>query len=446
MNSVLTRPASQHRSIASGFILFSETLIDQLQISAMSQGKLRVALKNKKILDAHTQGKKQTPAVPKLVKPVLQEIEPELDDEEDAEQLEIEELQNKETLSKKEKRRLKKLLEKAEQRKQNQDESENDEDEDEDEETEETALDYKTLAESEDESEEEEQVEEALEENEEEDEEEEEEEEDEEEEKEEEEVKDEEDVPLSDAELDSDGDVVPHSKLTINNVGALKQSLARIQLPWAKHAFTEHQSILSPERAEEGIKDIYDDTERELAFYKQGLDAAKQGKATLLKLKVPFTRPLDYFAEMVKSDEHMDKLKSKLLKEAADIKASEDAKKQRQLKKFGKKVMHETLQDRARQKKDTLERIKSLKKKRGANEISNDDEFQIALEEATAEDRPKRMKPNGKRQAKDAKYGFGGKKRFLRKNDADSSADIYGRGKGKGKGKPSRPGKSRRKH
>lgn len=414
----------------------------------MSKGKLRVALKNQKIIDASTEEKKPKTPLPKLAKPVLQEIDPELDDEEDEafiELQEIKELQSKETLSKKEKRRLKKLLDKAEER---MDAQENEEDEEEEEGEED--LDYKKLEESESESEiegEDEEEEDDEEEDEEQkdspqnkDEDEENAEEEEEEEEEDPEA-DQEDIPLSDAEMDSDGDVVPHSKLTINNVGALKESLARIQLPWAKHAFTEHQSIMSAERAEAGIKDIYDDTERELAFYRQALDAAKQGKATLLKLKVPFTRPLDYFAEMVKSDEHMDKLKNKLLKEAADIKATEDAKKQRQLKKFGKKVMHETLQERAKQKKETLDRIKSLKKKRSANEMSNDDEFQIALEEATAEDRPKRSKPNGKRQAKDSKYGFGGKKRFLRKNDADSSANIYNQ---KPKGKSSRPGKSKR--
>lgn len=415
----------------------------------MSKGKLRVALKNQKIIEASTEEKKPKTPLPKLAKPVLQEIDPELDDEEEEDEAvselrEIEELQMKVALSKKEKRRLKKLLEKAEERKIAQ-EVEDDEDEEED-------LDYKKLEESESESdnedndEDEEGVEktESLQRKDGDDDEEdagEEIQEEEDEEEEEDPEAEQEDVALSDAELDSDGDVVPHSKLTINNVGALKESLARIQLPWAKHAFTEHQSIMSAERAEAGIKDIYDDTERELAFYRQALDAAKQGKATLLKLKVPFTRPLDYFAEMVKSDEHMDKLKNKLLKEAADIKATEDAKKQRQLKKFGKKVMHETLQERAKQKKETLDRIKSLKKKRSSNEMSNDDEFQIALEEATAEDRPKRQKPNGKRQAKDSKYGFGGKKRFLRKNDADSSANIYNQ---KPKGKSSRPGKSKR--
>ena len=259
-----------------------------------------------------------------------------------------------------------------------------------------------------------------------------------------------EDVPLSDVDYDSDADIVPHTKLTINNMAALRESLARIQLPWEKHSFTEHQSVMSAENAETQIKDIYDDTERELAFYKQGLDAVKQARTTLLKLKVPFSRPVDYFAEMVKSDEHMDKLKTKLLSEAANKKASEDAKKQRQLKKFGKQVQHETLQQRAKQKKETLEKIKSLKKKRGASEISNDDDFQIALEEATKEENSgrggdnKRRKVNGKRMAKNAKYGQGGKKSGSRKNDAASSADISGFSSKKMKGKSSRPGKSKR--
>lgn len=394
----------------------------------MSKGKLRVALKNQKSVEASAKAKAAKNK--KQPKPEVSESEEEVEDlqEEVTEQVEeVPELTEAEgPLSKKEKRKLKKLLAKKAAEEEEKAEEEEDEDEEED-------IDYDVLAASEDESDI----------NEDDDDEDEDEDDDEEEDDDAEadEDEEEEDVPISDVELDSDTDVVPHSKLTINNTAALKDSLARIQLPWAKHSFVEHQSVVSPEKTELGIKDIYDDTERELAFYKQGLDAVHQARATLLKLKVPFSRPLDYFAEMVKSDEHMDKLKTKLLKEAADQKASEDAKKQRQLKKFGKQVQHATLQERAKQKRDTLDKIKSLKKKRSSNEISNDDEFQIALEEATAEN-TKRQKPNGKRLAKDAKYGHGGKKRFLRKNDADSSADIYNaRSK---KGKTARPGKSKR--
>lgn len=265
-------------------------------------------------------------------------------------------------------------------------------------------------------------------------------------EKDDEEEEEEEDIPLSDVDIDDDADIVPHTKLTINNMAALKDSLARIELPWSKHSFQEHQSITSAEKTETEIKDIYDDTERELAFYKQGLDAVKQGRAALTKLKVPFSRPMDYFAEMIKSDEHMDKLKSKLLTEAANKKASEDAKKQRHLKKFGKQVQNSTLQERAKQKRETLDKIKSLKRKGASNELSNGDDFQIALDEATSEDRGgdnKRRKPNSKRLSKDSKYGFGGKKRGSRTNDAESSADISGFSSKKMKGK-SRPGKSKR--
>ena len=258
-----------------------------------------------------------------------------------------------------------------------------------------------------------------------------------------EEEEEEEDIPLSDVDEDSDADVVPHTKTTINNKAALRDALARIELPWSKHSFQEHQSIVSAEKTELSIKDIYDDTERELAFYKQSLDAAKQAKAALLKLKVPFSRPMDYFAEMVKTDEHMDKLKSKLLEEAANKKASEEAKRQRLLKKFGKQVQVATLQERAKQKRETLDKIKSLKRKRGSG-LTNDDEFQVALEEATNEHQRenKRAKPNGKRLAKDAKFGQGGKKRGMRKNDATSSADVSGFSNKKGK--TFRPGKSKR--
>jgi rRNA-processing protein EBP2 len=208
--------------------------------------------------------------------------------------------------------------------------------------------------------------------------------EDEEEDEEKEEEKEEEDVPLSEAEFDSDADIVPHTKLTVNNKVALKDSLSRIQIQWNKYPFDESQSITYHTKVETEIKDIYDDTERELAFFKQGLDAAVEGRKKLLALKIPFARPVDYFAEMVKSDEHMDKLKAKLVSEATEKKAREEARRQRQLKKFGKQVQHETLQQRQKEKRETLEKIKSVKRKRKNNEMSGNDDFDIAVEEASS--------------------------------------------------------------
>ncbi|KAG7697059.1 hypothetical protein KL930_002491 [Ogataea haglerorum] len=191
------------------------------------------------------------------------------------------------------------------------------------------------------------------------------------------------DIPLSEAELEPDADVVPHTKLTVNKVAALKQSLASFALPWDKLPFDEHQSVTSSERVDTQVKDVYEDTERELAFYKQGLEAAKIARQKLLALNVPFTRPPDYFAEMVKSDAHMDQLKVKLIKEASEKKAREEARRQRQLKKFGKQVQNETLQKRQKEKSEALAKIKSLKRKKRNHEI-DEEEFNIAVEEAVA--------------------------------------------------------------
>ena len=422
----------------------------------MARGILKQQLKSHQLIDAIDKAKskptKKTPVTEKTVEeekeiieaaPVTTKVKSNKKSKKSNTKKDDDDYQS-EVLSKKEQRRLKKLQTKQQEEEKEAEDNEEEEEEDDDDDEEE--LDLEKLAASESESDIN-------------DEEEEDDDDDDEEEDDEVENNDEaeDDIPLSDVEVDSDADIVPHTKLTINNMAALRESLARIELPWSKHSFIEHQSITSADKTESEIKDIYDDTERELAFYKQGLDAVKQSRKTLLKLKIPFSRPMDYFAEMVKSDEHMDKLKNKLLTEAANKKASEEAKRQRQLKKFGKQVQHATLQERAKQKKETLEKIKSLKKKRGANEISNDDDFQIALEEATENNQKyghggsgsggdnKRRKPNSKRLAKDAKYGFGGKKRGKRENDAASSADISGFSTRKMKGKStSRPGKSKR--
>lgn len=82
--------------------------------------------------------------------------------------------------------------------------------------------------------------------------------------------------------------------------------------------------------------------------------------------------------------------------------------------------------------------------------------FDVALEDAdtTAKaDRASRKAnageaPNKKRQKKDAKFGFGGKKRFAKSNDAKSTSDDRGysvkRMKAGGKPGKQRPGKSKR--
>ena len=177
-----------------------------------------------------------------------------------------------------------------------------------------------------------------------------------------EEVEDEDGIPLSDIESlasEEKADVLPHQRLTINNTVALRKALKSIALP-SNLPFSARQSITTSEPVV--ISDVNDDLTRELAFYKQSIEAANAARIRLKVEDVPFSRPTDYFAEMVKSDEHMRKIKSKMVEEAADKKAAADARKQRDLKKFGKQVQVAKLQERDKSKRETLDKINLLKR------------------------------------------------------------------------------------
>ena len=171
-----------------------------------------------------------------------------------------------------------------------------------------------------------------------------------------------EDIALSD--LDSvasedKGDIIPYQRLTINNTAALQRAYKSFALS-SKLPFSENQVIVSDAPTE--IADVDDDLNRELSFYKQSLDALTKARKLLKKEGVSFSRPADYFAEMVKDDEHMGKIKQKLIDEAAGKRASADARRQRDLKKFGKQVQVAKLQERSKEKRDTMEKIGLLKR------------------------------------------------------------------------------------
>lgn len=307
------------------------------------------------------------------------------------------------------------------------------------------------------------------------------------------EEEDEEDIPVSDLEdlsEDEKEDIIPHQRLTINNTSALLSSLSRIALPTDSSVpFATHQVVLSSAPTADSIPDVSDDLQRELAFYSQSLEAVKTARKKLKAEGVPFSRPKDYFAEMVKEDEHMEKIKAKLVEEASNKKAAAEARKLRDLKKFGKQVQVAKLQERQKAKRETLDKIKNLKRSKkphpawfkllscnsrtnsfaeeraesGGGDATNEaDLFDVGVDKELGKSNSRSDRSgagrgnvgagatNHKRQKKNEKYGFGGKKRHAKSGDAMSSADLSGfnaKGmKAKGKvSKPSRPGKDRRK-
>ncbi|KAH8998464.1 eukaryotic rRNA processing [Lactarius akahatsu] len=225
-------------------------------------------------------------------------------------------------------------------------------------------------------------------------------------------------------------------------------------LPW-----TETLTVSFPETID---VDVNDDLNRELAFYKQALHGAKAARSLATKHGLPFSRPDDFFAEMVKTDAHMERIRQRLLDESAGIAKSEARRREREGKKIGKQVQLEKIKERERSKKDTEERLKGLKRKRkGAleNAQMDDDAFDIAVEDAITDQPAKRARGGGggggrggglPRHTRDKKFGFGGHGKREKQNTRSSTDEFdgssrrgAGRGRGRG-GKSQRPGKARR--
>jgi rRNA-processing protein EBP2 len=164
-----------------------------------------------------------------------------------------------------------------------------------------------------------------------------------------------------------------------------------------------------------------DDFKREMFFYRQAQGSAIEALHKLHGLKVLTKRPEDYFAQMVKSDSHMKKVREALLSEHLTIERQQKAKKLRELRKYSKEVQRETLQKRQKDKKMLQEAIKKHNKGRGGK-------LDALLEESKGKDGARKNGAKGglsvKQKFKNSRYGFGGKKKGMKSNTAESSGDI----------------------
>ncbi|WVQ73112.1 hypothetical protein IAR50_002676 [Cryptococcus sp. DSM 104548] len=237
-----------------------------------------------------------------------------------------------------------------------------------------------------------------------------------------------------------DEDAVPRQKITINNKPALRlltEQLKVTNMPWPEHLVLNSKEVADC--------DPSDDLSRETVFYKIALSVIPQAKKLAAKHEIPFSRPGDYYAEMVKSDEHMERIRTKLVEEASGIKKSEAAKKQRDLKKFGKQIQHDKLRQREQDKKSFDEKVAGLKRKRkeGAEIGDDDGQFDIDVEDVIeGRDEKGGRTSSGKskmpRSVRDNKYSMGGGGKRSKQNTKESSMDFGGgsssRGGGSGRG------------
>ncbi|XP_010224872.1 PREDICTED: probable rRNA-processing protein EBP2, partial [Tinamus guttatus] len=171
--------------------------------------------------------------------------------------------------------------------------------------------------------------------------------------------------------------------------------------------------------------DPENDFQREMSFYRQAQAAVLEALPRLHKLQVPTRRPDDYFAEMAKSDQQMQKIRQKLKSKQEAMEKTEKAKQLRALRKYGKKVQTEILQKRQKEKKSMLNAVKKYQKGL-SDKLDFLDEGQTSSQGNKKGSGSQRVKkgPNAKRRYKNQKFGFGGKKKGSKWNTKESFNDV----------------------
>lgn len=255
----------------------------------------------------------------------------------------------------------------------------------------------------------------------------------------------------SESEEDEDLKLAEPSKNAINNRDGLLDKLGDIY--WPEDVEWVHKLSVDIDREQE--VDVNDDLTRELAFYTQALEGTRQAFVELQSRGLPFLRPSDYYAEMVKSDAHMEKVKGRLLVEKRKIEESEERRKARENKKIAKEVQAQKLKERAKQKKEEIESVKKWRKQRQHSGFAGGDkgaELDFSFEDGKAFQRSNKKQPGvapgdrsggkagkgagrGKRgpdknkkgrEFKNSKFGYGGRKGLKKQNTSETTSDIRG--------------------
>lgn len=197
---------------------------------------------------------------------------------------------------------------------------------------------------------------------------------------------------------------------------------AKSALPWAeKLDVIPNTPLPFGQLTEEGLPiHVHDDLKREVAFYNLALEAVHVARKLSENLSVPFSRPEDFFAEMVKTDDHMAKVKDRLIFEGKKMDAFEQRKSNKEQKLRAKEKHAHRLSEKAKTKKQHLRDVddwatSAASNRAGGGKVRDDDNEYLS-----------RMGPNKDRQFADKKYGHGGKKGRFKQNDPKSKNDMSG--------------------
>jgi rRNA-processing protein EBP2 len=164
---------------------------------------------------------------------------------------------------------------------------------------------------------------------------------------------------------------------------------------------------------------VLNDFKREILFHRQAQAAVTDGIIKLKELGIPTKRPDDYFAEMAKTDDHMQKIRKHLIAKQEGQQRSERVKQLRESKKMSKIIQRETLDKKQADKTKMMKDLKAFRKGKLKNLDFLDDD-------KPRQDRGKKgaKRPTKKRAEKDRKFGTGGRKSGMKRNTKESAMDT----------------------
>ncbi|KAL0840690.1 hypothetical protein ABMA28_015883 [Loxostege sticticalis] len=237
-------------------------------------------------------------------------------------------------------------------------------------------------------------------------------------------------------------------KKYINNVADLKTKLKefKLKLPWIETLdLVTSVAPMAPDVAlqiqetaqrrknikenNRGLKEydpsqdpVLNEFKRENLIHRQAQAAVVEGIKKLKELNIPTRRPDDYFAEMAKTDEHMQKVRKNLMAKQAAQARTEKVRQLRDQKKIAKRVQIDAKLKQAAEKKQMLEQLKRVRKGKSADlDFLDDNKGKNNKGKPSLSNRAAK-----KRASKDKKFGFGGKKKGSKLNTRESSSQMDG--------------------
>lgn len=255
------------------------------------------------------------------------------------------------------------------------------------------------------------------------------------------EIMKEDDVTEEEMDSDSESEEMPLSEPSKNAVYNREGLLEKLEdIAWPKNLEWIHKLTVTYDQSEE--IDVNDDLSRELAFYNQALNGTREALEKLQSTGIPFLRPPDYYAEMVKSDNHMLKIKSRLLMEKKKIEEAEERRKARESKKIAKEVQALKLKEKAKRKKEEFESVKKWRKQRQQTGFAGGKEEEMDFGDGANSFRQSKKKRPGvspgdrsggfrvrakeksRRAFRENKFGHGGRKGLKKQNTAETTDNL----------------------